>query len=273
MSPPKLPPAPLLMSLLFIVVPAAVFASMVVAIRIGRRIGARRMARPAAGAGDAGAGAGAGAVEAALFGLLGLLVGFSFSGAQTRLDARRAMVVEEANAIGTAYLRLDLLPEPQRRALQGRFKAYVDARITFYRELLDFEVAAAMNERARSLQQEIWTGAIDAAGRAADMRAALLVVPALNAMFDVTSARDAALRTHVPAAIFLLLGFLSFGCAVLAGVDMAWNHDYARLYTLAFAGALSLTAYVILNIEFPRLGFVRFEALDALLVQVRAGMG
>ncbi len=83
----------------------ALFAGMLLLLDIGRRIGARRRAQDAGGAG-----AGTGAVEGAVFALLGLLVAFTFSGAASRFDARRALVVEEANAIGTAYLRLDLLP-------------------------------------------------------------------------------------------------------------------------------------------------------------------
>jgi len=69
-----------------------------------------------------GARAGAGAVEGSVFGLLGLLIAFTFSGAAFRFDARRQLAVEETNAIGTAYLRLDLLPADKQPALRDSFR-------------------------------------------------------------------------------------------------------------------------------------------------------
>jgi len=266
----SLPPASLLVSVLFIVIPVAMFAGMIGAIQIGRRIGARR--RALADNGGGGSGEGTGAVEAGLFGLLGLLVAFSFSGAQARLDVRHAQIVQEANAIGTAYLRLDLLPDPARAALQERFRAYLDARIGYYRELLDFRAAAAFDARARAVQQEIWDRAIEATARASDLRAPLLIVPALNEMIDATSAREASLRIHPARTIYVLIGVLSLVCGLLAGVDLAPNTKHGTLYAVTFAVAMALMAYLILSIEFPRLGFVRFEKLGDLLVQVRADM-
>src|ERR1700675_930574 len=82
-----------------------VFVGMVILQEVGRRVGHRRLARDSEGAR-----AGVGAIDGAVFGLLGLLVAFTFSGAASRFDARRQLVVEEANAIGTAYLRIDWLP-------------------------------------------------------------------------------------------------------------------------------------------------------------------
>src|SRR5262245_17045080 len=96
-------------SLIFIGISAVVFLGMIGFLLLGRQVAARRAARP-----DEGSAEGTGTVEASLFALLGLLVAFSFSGAEDRLDARRAMIVDEANAIGTAYLRMDLLPEAER---------------------------------------------------------------------------------------------------------------------------------------------------------------
>jgi hypothetical protein len=82
---------------------ALLFVGMLILLEVGRRAGVRRQLRDPSGTG-------AGALEAAVFGLLALLIAFTFSGAASRFDARRHLVVEEANAIGTAYLRVDLLP-------------------------------------------------------------------------------------------------------------------------------------------------------------------
>jgi hypothetical protein len=256
----------MLLGLLFFLIPAAVFAATVGALRLGHRIAARRAARDESSPLE-----GVRTIEAALFALFGLLIAFSFSGAQSRLDRRRAMIVEEANAIGAAYLRMDLLLEPDRAPLKDRFRSYLDARIGYYRNLIDADAARPLHQRARELQQEIWDRAIPAAARAVGTPATQMVVPALNEMIDVSNARDAALRTHVPIVVFVLLGLMSLACGVLAGMGMAKAREPSRFHVFMFAGTMALTAYVILNLEFPRHGFVRF-GLDAMLVQVRAEM-
>src|SRR5262245_46785594 len=100
---------------------------MVACLEAGYRAGRRRLRIDAAAAHE-----GLGSIEAATFALLGLLLGFAFSNALGRFDARRAMIVDEANAIGTAYLRLDLVPADDQPALRHLFRAYLDARIGVY---------------------------------------------------------------------------------------------------------------------------------------------
>src|SRR6187399_822560 len=113
------------------------FAGMLAAMEAGRRIGVRRRARD-----PEGAEIGLGTINGAVFGLMGLLIAFTFSGAASRFDKRRELVVQEANNIGTAYLRLDLLPASAQPALRERFRRYVDARIAAYRALPDAAAAA-----------------------------------------------------------------------------------------------------------------------------------
>src|SRR5690349_7738050 len=91
-----------------------------------------------------------GSLEAAVFAILGLLIAFTFSGALTRFDVRRAQAVDEANAIGTAYLRIALLPASAQPKLRETMRNYVDARIATYQKLPD--VKAAQAEAARSMQ-------------------------------------------------------------------------------------------------------------------------
>src|SRR4029453_14229026 len=105
---------------------------MLLLFEIGRRIGLRRRAKAAEGAG-----AGSGGIEASIFALLGLLVAFSFSDAAARFDTRRQLIVEETNAIGTAYLRLDLLPVEAQLTLRERFRQYLAARLEDHRKLPD----------------------------------------------------------------------------------------------------------------------------------------
>ena len=112
------------------------FAGMLVLLETGRRLGLRRLARDSEAAR-----AGFGVVGGAIFALMGLLIAFTFSGAASRFDTRRQLVVEEANAIGTAYLRLDLLPANAQSALRESFRQYVEARLDVYRKLPDIVAA------------------------------------------------------------------------------------------------------------------------------------
>jgi len=138
-------------------------------------------------------------VETAIYALLGLMIAFTFSGATSRFDARRAQTVQEANAIGTAYLRLSLLPAGAAR-LRHKFRAYTEERMAIYRVLPDLEASDTHAARATALQNEIWNDAL-AALKATPPEAALLLVPALNDMIDITTTRAIALRSHTPPVI------------------------------------------------------------------------
>jgi hypothetical protein len=254
-------------TLIFCAIAGLLFVSFVGMEMIGRVVGIRQLGRGGEGALEGNA-----VVEGSLLALLGLLIAFTFSGAQTRFDARRALIVEEANAIGTAYLRLDLLPLESQTMLRDDFRRYLDARIGFYRHLTSGDTRRREHARAQGLQDQIWRDVIDATRDGPDSRAALLLLPAVNQMIDVTSARDVALRTHTPLLIFVLLLLLELACAFFAGLNMARTRRQNRFHVFAFAATLALTAYAILDLEFPRMGFTNLSSVDALLVELRASM-
>jgi hypothetical protein len=129
----------------------ALSAGVLVLLEIGRRIGVRQLAEEGETASK-----GLGAIEGAIFGLLGLILAFSFSGALTRFDARRHLVVEEANDIGTAWLRVALLPADAQPPMRDLFRRYLDSRIEVYRKVPDMEAVKAEQARSAKLQSEIW---------------------------------------------------------------------------------------------------------------------
>jgi len=102
--------------------------------------------------------------------------------------------------------------------------------------------------------------------------AELLILPAINAMLDSAMVRLAATQIHPPSVIYAMLVALAIAAALLAGYQSAGEPDYDWPHKLGFAAIVALTVYVILDIEYPRLGFVRIDAIDQLLVDVRAGM-
>jgi hypothetical protein len=241
--------------------------SMLVLMEAGRRIGRRRTSTD-----PDGGSAGAGAVSAAVFALLGLLVAFTFSGAAARFDSRRQYVVEEANDVGTAWLRLDLLPEAAQPPLRALFRAYLDSRLETYRLVPDMAAVEAELGRSAALQSEIWAQAVAGCAAKGDPGTTTLVLPALNAMFDITTTRTMAARLHPPGVVFGLLFALALACALLAGFGMAGSPHPEWLHMVAFAVVLALCVYVILDFEYPRIGFIRVDDFDQVLRDVRRSM-
>lgn len=243
------------------------FIGMLALLELGRRMGQRRLA-----ADTEGARAGVGVVDAAVFALLGLLRAFTFSGAAERFDRRRHLVVEEANAIGTAYLRLDLLPPDAQPALREKFRRYVETRLAVYRKIPDLLAVRAELAKAVALQGEIWSQAIAATSGERFQPARVMVLPALNAMIDIATTRTVAAQTHPPMVIYAMLVIVALAGSLLAGNGMAGGKSRPWLHMIGFAAATALVIFVILDLEFPRVGLIRLEAFDRVLVDVRESM-
>lgn len=243
------------------------FAGVLLFVAFGRRIGLRRLAEEGESAAR-----GFGAVEGAVFGLLGLVLAFLFSGALSRFDARRHLVVEEANDIGTAWLRIDMLPSTAQPAMRDLFRRYLDSRIEVYRKLPDLDAAKTELTRSAKLQGEIWTLAVSSSQQGGMGAAPMLLLPALNAMFDITTTRTEAARVHPPLVVFVMLGVLSLACSLFAGYDMAARPRWNPLHSIAFATVLSVTVYVIVDFEFPRLGLIQMKDSDEVLLDLRKSM-
>lgn len=246
---------------------AGLFAGMLALLEIGRRIGERVQRRD-----PEGSHAGTGPIEGGVFALLGLIIAFSFSGAATRFDARRALIVQESNDVGTAYLRVDQLPSAAQPPMRDLFRRYLDARLTIYRHVGDPTAIQSDLRAAADLQREIWEQAGKGCAATATTTCAMLLLPALNTMFDTASTRLLATQMHPPAVIFWLLFGLSLGCALLAGYSMAAGTTRKWTHMIAFAAVMACSVYVILDLEYPRLGLIRIDGFDEALADVRAGM-
>jgi len=243
------------------------FLGMLLLLETGRRIAIRRLAQDPEGARE-----GLSVVEGAVFSLLGLLIAFTFSGAATRFEGRRHLIVEEANDIGTAYLRIHVLPASAQPVLRELFRQYLDSRLGMYRKLPD--VAAAQAELARSLQLqgEIWSNAVEACRNSGSQPAHMLLLPALNAMFDITTTRTEAItrqqrcrqRQHADHGEDDRRGMHFHGMA--GGKLRSWVH------IVGFAAVMAITVYVIVDIEYPRFGLIRVDEADRVLLELRESM-
>ena len=244
------------------------FALLVAACEVGRRIGVARLARDSDGLAKGG-----GSAEAATFALMGLLIAFTFSGAAARFQDRRDLIADEANAIGTAYLRVDLLPSDVQPPLRELFRRYADVRVTVYGQVLDDAATESKLAESAQLQSAIWDLAASAVLRqGTPTSTSTLVIGALNDMIDITGIQAMATRSHPPMVVLLLLVSMSLICALLVGYSTSQNSTRSWLHTVTFAAITSLTVYVIVDLEFPRVGLIRVDAADEVLIQVRDGM-
>lgn len=246
----------------------ALVAGMAGALLLGRRLGRRRLQHAQDGADGT---AGIGALDGVVFALLGLLMAFTYSGASNRFDERRQLIVQEANAIGTAYLRVDLLPPGVQPEIRTLFRRYTRSRLATYRLLPDVAAARASFEESATLQSEIWARATAAAASLPSPAPLLLVTPALNEMFDIASTRVAAFQMHQPGEVFVILYALALAAALLAG-HLSGEAPAHWLHAVVFVGAVAAGVFVILDMEFPRVGFIRVDELDAIIEGVLAGM-
>lgn len=243
---------------------AALFVAVHACLELGRVIHRRRPA-------SANASHGTGIVEGAVFALLGLLVAFTFAGASQRFESRRQLIIEEATTLSTAYDRLDLLPAPERDELRDLMRQVVDSRIRLGSLATDPKAAMAETLRSADLEARMWSTAVRACSSPESLTLRPLVLPPLNSISDLTLARIAATRTHVPYPILALMIFLILVGSVLAGYAMAGT-ERSHVHRFAFAAIFAIAIYFILDFELPRVGVIRVDPTDSVLQFVRDSM-
>jgi len=239
-----------------------------VLLEVGRRIGLhRRKVDPDH------ASAGLGAIEGAVFGLMGLLIAFTFSGAAERFDHRRQLVGDEAIKVEAAYLRIDLLPPATQPHLKQDIREYVDLRIAMYHSMrTNIALSQEDFDRAKWMQHKIWAEAVAACQQQSSPAVTTLVLSSLNELIDITTKRLVALQTHPPEVVFYGLGLLVMASSLLAGYGMSGSKKRSWMHVTVFAVITAATLYVILDMEFPRFGMIRIDAADQVLIDVRNNM-
>ena len=244
---------------------AALFGCLLLSLDIGRRLGRRSLSEEAVN--------GTGAVDGAIYALLGLLLAFTFSGAAQRFDQRRVLMVEEANAIGTAHLRIDMLPEDAQPAMRDAFSRYTASRIHAYAEAGDIARVREALLVSVAIQREIWDLAI-AAGRRPDAMAGYnqVMLPALNAMIDITTTRSFALLLHPPGVVYALLVALALASSMLAGHGLAAAPQRRWLHMVCYAAVMTAAIYIIIDMEHPRLGLIRVDSFEQMLIRFSRGV-
>ena len=169
---------------------------------------------------------------------------------------------------------MDLLPTAAQPKLRENFRRYVDSRLAIYRALPDIEAANALLAKSTVIQGEIWTEAV-AGCKATQINGnavTYLVLATLNEMIDITTTRTVATQTHLPPIIFGMLCFIVLAGSLFAGYGMAGSKTRSLVHVIGFAILMTVTVYVIFDLEYPRYGFIRVDATDQVLVDVRNSM-
>lgn len=197
-------------------------------------------------------------VAAPILAMAGLLLAFSFSMAADRQSLRRSAAVQEANSIGTFWLRTSLLPEPTRSAMRSRVRRYVDLHLEHRQARIQEAKTDALEVEAGRLQAELWALLIEDVRLQPEASRSRLVVPALNAMLDDAAGVLAARENRLPDAIVAYLFLLVVLAGVAAGYGPRGETRSPILWAL-FAIVVGGVMVVLLDVNRPRRGLIQTD--------------
>ncbi len=196
------------------------------------------------------------AVQAMLAALLGLLLAFTVSMSVARYETRKVGVVTEANAIGTAFLRVSLLPAADQPRTVGLFRDYVDLRLRMTGPQRYRDPEPEMVEQQSTLQRQLW--AVGAAAAQDDQRTVRtgLYLQAANEMIDSAASRDAALRNHVPESVLMMILVVALATLAVTGYVSGLTGGRSLVASLVLSTVVAVVVFVILDFDRPYRGVI-----------------
>ena len=183
--------------------------------------------------------------------LLGLLIGFTFSMAASRYDQRKNYEEEEANAIGTEYVRLDFLPATEAEKVRILLRQYLHLRIEHYDET-NSEQLAKNEASTADLQAQLWAAIVPTAKTQPDQVQAL-VVSGMNDVLNRQGYTQAAFLNRVPLAAWILMFVIAVFCNLLLGYSAVGK---TRVMFLVLPIALAISFFLVSDIDSPRHGVI-----------------
>jgi hypothetical protein len=196
-------------------------------------------------------------VEAAILAVLGLLLGFTMSMAVTRFEVRKQLVLDEANAIGTSYLRARLLPAPEGTEIASVLREYISVRVQYGTAGNDPTRLDSLRAQTVRLQDEFWERAVAYGQKDPNPVRAGLLLQSLNQTIDLESARRMALQNHVPESVIYVNGIVGILAAMLVGYTFGLNGRRQIFSMCVLALAITLVLTLIIDLDRPRSGFIR----------------
>lgn len=211
---------------------------------------------------------------AAIFGLMSLLVTFTFSGAYERFEKRRLLLVEECNAISTAYQSIDLLPAALQPKVRDEFRIMLDLRIDLYGDVQDHQVFGARYKEFEASSARLWKDVV-AAVNATPYPKYLVAAQLITAVSDMNSAlenRKMALNQHPPHVIYTMLLLVLLTGAFLAGYNQATTDSRDWTMVPIYVLLTISVFYITLNLEHPLAGVITLDAYQTELINLRKSL-
>jgi hypothetical protein len=202
-------------------------------------------------------------VEGATLTLLALIIGFTFSMALTRYDQRKNLEEEEANAIGTEYLRADVLPADGQARVRALLPRYLDQRILFYTTRDERELAAITTETNR-LQNALWS-VTQASASAQPNAIVALAVSGMNDVLNSQGYTQAAWLNRIPIAAWTLMFAIAVCSTILVALGAKDSRSVTRVH-LILPLIVSIAFSLIADIDSPRRGMIRVTPQNLLLL-------
>ena len=203
-------------------------------------------------------------IQTSILGLLALMLAFTFSMSITRFETRKHLIVEEANAIGTAYLRTKLFDDPYRSDLQNLLRRYLDNRLSFIDVGIEEQKIITLLNQSDEIQLEIWNEVCALAGHDEKLPIVSLMIQSVNELIDLHTKRLEETINRLPDMILYLIYVITgLGLALtgyMAGLDGRRNFIIMFLLAFSFA-AVGIT---IIDLDRPRRGFVKEQSTSLL---------
>jgi hypothetical protein len=194
-----------------------------------------------------------GVVQAATLTLLGLLIGFTFSMAISRYDQRKIYEEAEANAIGTEYVRADVLPVADATRVRELLRKYVDQRVLFY-TTRDPQALRQIDVSTAQLQKEMWS-TVQSCAVAQPTALTALAVSGMNDVLNSQGYTQAAWWNRIPFEAWVLLTVIAIGCNLLIG----YGTHRTSMLLIVVPLSVSLSFFLIADIDSPRAGVIRVQ--------------
>ena len=195
-------------------------------------------------------------IRTAALTLLGLIIGFSFAMAVSRYDQRKNLEQAEANAIGTEYLRADLLPPDAGSRVRELLRAYCNERVSFYLARSEQRVAEIDLDTGK-LQKELWA-TVARVAIAQQTPVIALVAAGMNEVLNSLVATQAAWWNRIPFTAWALMGLIAVACNLLMG----YGEHRTTAFLIVLPLIISTSLFLVADIDSPRAGIIRVQPLN-----------
>jgi hypothetical protein len=196
-------------------------------------------------------------LEAAILGVLGLLLAFTMSMAVSRFEVRKQLVLDEANAIGTSRLRTKLLPSPENTEIANILNEYINMRVQYGTTGNDPKRLEPLGKETAHLQNEFWARAVAYEQKDPNPVTVGLLLQSLNQTIDLESARRMAFQNHVPSSVICVNAIVAILAALLVGYTFGLNGRRQIFSVCVLSLAITLVLALIIDLDRPRRGFIR----------------